>query len=133
MERAAALLLTLLVIGVVWYLRARAEQNPKRPWVYLMYGNQFGPRTDVKFMTKRELLQSALSFVLLGLIFFSLNIANGIIIQLGSDPRDPAGIFIVVMFMSALFSGMGFLGASYLLVRWLFRRSSYVPPTNQDG
>lgn len=133
MEPLTILLINVVLVGAVWFLRAIAQENPARFWVYLLYGHQFGPRTDVKYMTKRELLASALSFVLVGLIFFSVNVGNGILIKLFSDPRNPAAAFVVIMFLSALFAGMGFIGALYLLTRWMFRSKHYVPPQQGEG
>jgi hypothetical protein len=127
------LLLNVALVGLVWFLRSIAQENPARLWVYLLYGHQFGPRTDVKYMTKRELLASALSFLLVGLIFFSVHIGNGILIKLFSDPRDPAAALVLIMFLSALFAGMGFIGAMYLAVRWAFRSRKYVPPERGEG
>ena len=111
-------------------------KNPQRFWVYLLYGMQVGPRTDVAHMTKTQLFESGMRFVTWGLIFLSVFWANGIaIMALYDRTADPHPFFAVVMFASVISSGMGFVGGLYLLVRSLFRQRSYAPPSlpaNED-
>jgi hypothetical protein len=131
MDRSIAIFrANVALIGLVWYLRSRAQKDPRKFWVLLLYGVQVGPRTDVAHMRKGELLESGIRFITWGLIFMSAFWANNILMAAIYAPNDPHGFFVVVMFLTTLFSGMGFLGGLYLLVRWLFRRSSYVPPSN---
>lgn len=131
MDRSLAIFLAnIALIGVVWYLKSRAEKNPRQFWVFLLYGTQLGPRTDVAHMTKNQLLESGLRFITWGLIFMAAFWANGIIMAVIYAPHDPAGFFIVIMTIIILFSSMGFVAGLYLIVRWFFRSSTYVPPSS---
>jgi hypothetical protein len=117
----------LILIGVVWYLRSRAMKNPQAFWAFLLFGAQVGPRTDVPGMTKAELTASGLRFVTWGLIFSSLMILTAIIANGMYEKTQPHGAVVAVLMLTGLFSGMGYLGGFYLLIRALFRSKNYVP------
>ncbi|MBX9605939.1 MAG: hypothetical protein K2Y51_06920 [Gammaproteobacteria bacterium] len=84
-------------------------------------------------MTKSELLQSGIRFITWGLIFLSLHLGNLILIGVIYGRDQPHGFFTTIMFLTALFSAMGFVGGSYLCIRGFFRRKTYVPPSIKYG
>jgi hypothetical protein len=134
MDRSVAILaLNICLIALVWFLRSRAEKAPTRFWVYLLYGLQLGPRSDAKYMTKSELYESGLRFIVWGLIASSTLLATGILAKaLGASP-DTNNPLLALWFGLTLFAGMGFLGGGYLLLRGALRRQSYSPPQPGSG
>jgi hypothetical protein len=129
MDGSVALLaLDLCLIALVWFLRAKAERTPDRFWVYLLYGLQLGPRSDVKYMTKSELYESGTRFIVWGLIASSALLATGIVARaLGASP-DNSNLLLALWFGLTLLAGMCFLGGGYLLLRGSLRSQSYSPP-----
>ena len=129
MERSVAVLIAnLALLALVWYLRSRATKQPQRFWVYLLYGLQVGPRTDTKYMSKSELLDSGLRFITWGLIFSSAFWGIGVLGRLMYPIGELPSPFFLLWLCTALFSGMGVLGGLYLIVRWACRRTNYAPP-----
>jgi hypothetical protein len=127
MSPLAILLFWVVLFGVIWFVRSRAEKNRWQFWVWLLYGLRIGPRTDVAQMKKAELLSSALRFLTWGLIFLSILLGGTMLLQYFYDGRNPHGFFLAVIMFLALFAGMGFIGGLFMLVRWLFRYASGAP------
>ena len=122
MDRSVVLfLLDLALIALAWFLRRKATKDPGRFWVYLLYGLQLGPRSDVKLMNKAELYDSGIRFIILGLICVSAILALGIVMRALDASLDTNTFLFMLCFGLALFSGMGFLGGLYLLLRGFFR------------
>lgn len=84
------------------------------------------PRTDIKYMTKKELYESAFIFFtwssyLFILLYLVTIFTKG---ELGNSPYI-MGTFFILMILFAMA-----MGASMVLyVRGLFRKESYVPPS----
>lgn len=129
MDRSVLILaLNIALIALVWILRSKAKKDPSQFWVYLLYGLQLGPRSDVKYMTKIELYESGVRFVTWGLIFTSVLFAVAIAEKATNNPSDASLLLRGLQFGSALLAAMGFVGGSYLLLRGAFRSPSYSPP-----
>ena len=92
---------------------------------FLWRGTSF-LRTDVRYMSRRDLFASSLQFLGVGVLclggFFVLawfsSLGKG---PIASVPAQVAG------FALAIFCGMGLLGSGYLFVRGIFRLESYDP------
>ena len=115
------LLLDLGLIALVWLLRRKATKDPRRFWVFLLYGLQLGPRTDVKQMSKAELYDSGIRFIILGLMCTSAFLAMAIAMRVLGGSPDTNAVLLGLWIALTLFSAMGFLGGLYLLLRGLFR------------
>jgi hypothetical protein len=105
-----------------------AKLNPGQRWVYWLFGYSIGPRTDVKYLTRRQLWSSSWRFLAWGFICLSTLTALVKFPQFtGWGPGAPA--FTVVLFLAlVLLCGVGFVGGLYLFARFLFRSSNYAPP-----
>jgi hypothetical protein len=129
------LLTSLALIALIRFLRWRADQNPRKAWVYLLWGLQIGPKVslhvDVPRMSRKDLMNAGLRATTWGLIFMSVFAVNGILMEQFWAPNDAPGFFVVVMFLSALFWAMGIAAGLYLLLRGALRSSNYVPPTHE--
>ena len=133
MDRSLAILLAnLALVAVLLFLRRRASKDPRRSWVYLFYGVEIGPRTDTKCMTKGELLDSGVRFIVWGLIFSSLVLAFVPLSSLVFPAGDLPGAVFLVGFFLVLFAGMGFVGGLYLLIRGLLRRADDTPSSRRE-
>lgn len=129
-DRSVVILaLNLGLVVLVWLLRASAKKDPARFWVYLLYGLQLGPRSDVKYMTKTELYDSGVRFIVWGLIFTSAFWAVGIAARFLHSSPDTSPLMAALWFGLSLLAGMGFLGGFYLVIRGLLRPHSYIPPS----
>ncbi len=109
-----------------------ARRNLEKRWVRILFGRMYGPRTDVKYMTRRDLFQSALSFlfwsiVSLFLCIFIIYLA-GVVSKGGEFPT----VGLVGLFAFVLFSGVGVTGALYLFIRGLLRDKDFVPPQQKS-
>ena len=81
--------------------------------------HSFGPRTDTKNMSRGELFQSGLQFLLLSTLpFFTI---VGVAIVNASFEVIPEPAAMVIFFASTIFLFMCLLGGGYLLLLSLFR------------
>ena len=79
-------------------------------------------RTDVRYMSRRDLFASAVQFLLAGVL------GIGLMWLLSLAGRDlPEFALAVGAFGLVILSGMGFAGAVYLFVRACFRSPHYDP------
>jgi hypothetical protein len=109
--------LNLLVYGLLCYVHARAERNPRGKWARFFYVRQFGPRTDTARMTAAELARSAAQFGLWGAAFLALVVTHALL-----APRQFDNLHFGILFCSSLFMLMWFGGAIYLLCLALLAR-----------
>jgi hypothetical protein len=58
----------IVVFVAIYFLFWTARRNPQKRWVHILFGRMYGPRTDVKNMTRRDLFQSGLSFLFWGIV-----------------------------------------------------------------
>lgn len=115
------LLLDLGLIAVVWILRRKATKDPSRFWVFLLYGLQLGPRSDIKQMNKAELYDSGIRFIILGLMCTSAFLVMAIAMRVLGGSPDTNALLLGLWIALSLLSAMGFLGGLYLLLRGFFR------------
>jgi hypothetical protein len=118
----APLCIAIAVIVCGFYAIGRwARRNPDDPWVFALWYLAFGPRTDVADMTRRELFESAGSFV-------SWTLLSVIILQLVLlwSPSEATPWTQGIVFGLGLVLLMGAAGAIYMLVRGLLRRRAYL-------
>jgi hypothetical protein len=118
----APLCIAIVLIACGFYAVGRwSRRNPNDPWVFALWYLGFGPRTDVAHMTRRELFESAGSFV-------SWTLLSVIVLQLVllSSPSDTTPWLQGIVFGLGVFLLMGAAGATYMLVRGLLRRRAYL-------
>jgi len=116
----AGLVLAVL-IGGLYALGRWARRHPHDPWVYALWFLAVGPRTDVPHMTRRELLESAGSFVT-----WTLLTVIALQLVLLSSPQNASLWLQGLLFGLALLLLMGAFGALYMLLRGLLRRRAYL-------
>ncbi len=110
-----------------------ARLNPQQRWVYWLFGYTIGPRTDIKNLIKSQLWSSAWRFLVWGLVCSALLASVMMFPSLsGWGPGAPAATVLVAL-VFALLAGLGWAGGLYLLVRFVFRSSSYAPSVNRDA
>jgi hypothetical protein len=94
-------------------------------WLSEHLFSEWGPRTDVPCMTRRELFVDGLRFLLLGtLCAVILATIAWVLDRLGAG-ETPAAMLLT--FLGFILSAMGFVAAAYLIIRGLFRSRRYVP------
>ncbi len=125
-------LLFALVIGLAVFinLRALAGRHPGAWWARLLF-RPFGPRMDVSFMTRGELLRSGVACLLLAAGAALLAVAAGCTVDACRMFPSPGAIAATVFAsLAALFS----LSGLALLLRGVFRSTRFVPqlPVVQD-
>ncbi|HKQ57273.1 MAG TPA: hypothetical protein VJY35_05355 [Candidatus Eisenbacteria bacterium] len=87
----------------------------------------FGPRTDVRYMTRAQLLRSAWHFLRAAIVMTVCSAAVGYF-AFGVRPNgDVNPLILGLLFVLFILSGMGCVGALYLAVRGLARKASYDP------
>jgi len=117
------------MIVVVALLLFLASRNPRQRWVFWLFGYSVGPRTDIQYLTKSQLWSSCWRFLAWG--FFCLGMLMSLVKfpQLSGWGPGAPGTTVVLFLVLVLLCGIGFVGGLYLFVRFLFRPSSYVPPS----
>lgn len=118
----------MMVIGVYAALAVfiAVLRRNRHWWLSEHLFSQWGPRTDVPCMTRRELFAASLHFLLLGALCAAiLSTLAWAMDRMGVAESRPA---ILITFLGAILSAMGFFAAAYMLVRGLFRSPRYVPP-----
>src|SRR5262245_3848048 len=97
----------------------------KKPVAEMLLLRRFGPRTDVRYMTKVELFKSGTQFLGSGLVVLAG--ALGLALLVPEIEKIQPEIVGVSGFAVLIISGMGILGGLYLYVRGAFRSTSYDP------
>jgi len=95
-------------------------------WLSEHLFSQWGPRTDVPCMKRRELFAEGLRFLLLGALCFAVFITLAWVLDRLRVGETPAAIAIT--FLAFILSAMGFAAAAYLFLRGLFRGRRYILP-----
>jgi hypothetical protein len=95
-------------------------------WLSQHLFSQWGPRTDVPCMTRRELLGEGMRFVLLGGLMLGVTITIDAVA--GDDGFLEHPSLGALFLIAAILMLMGIAGGCYLLIRGLFRSPRYVPP-----
>ena len=110
-----------VLFGGLYALGRWSRRHPHDPWVFALWYLALGPRTDVSYMTRRELFESAAGFVT-----WTLFSVIALQLVLLSSPETGSPWVQGVAFALALFLLMGACGALYMLVRALLRRRAYL-------
>jgi hypothetical protein len=97
-------------------------------WLSQHLFSQWGPRTDVPCMTRRELLGEGVRFLWLGALMLGVTVTVSFIAGRDGFFEHPA--LVALMFMAAILMAMGFAAGGYMLLRGLLRSPRYVPPAN---
>ena len=109
------------LLGGLYVLGRWARRHPHDPWVYALWYLALGPRTDVPDMTRRELFESAASFVT-----WTLGAVVALELLLLASPQDAPTWVQGVAFGLSLLLLMGAFGAVYMLLRGLLRRRAHL-------
>jgi hypothetical protein len=119
---------TIMVCGV-FLLSRWARKNPDEPLTAVLFRLTFGPRTDVKYMTRSDLFRSAASFLTWALI---LAVVMLLLVMTGfSSGREPPAIYQMLVFGIAIGLAMSGLAAAYLFIRGALRSPTYKPPEKE--
>lgn len=110
-----------VLLGGLYVLGRWARRHPHDPWVFALWYLALGPRTDVHDMTRRELFESAASFVT-----WTLLAVVALELVLLSSPQDASLWLQGIAFGLGLLLLMGAGGTVYMLVRGLLRRRAYL-------
>jgi hypothetical protein len=131
MSNLRFVIIEIILVGGVFLLSRWARSNPNEPLTIVLFRLGFGPRTDVKYMTRSELFHSAASFLTWALIFAIILL----VLVFASFPggKEPPVIAEVFLFGITIALGMSGLAAAYLGIRGVFRSSKYTPPAREDG
>ncbi len=122
MDRIFILIAINAVFGGIYLLTRWARRNPAELWVIVLYRLAIGPRTDVGNMTRRELFESAASFVTWALVCLNVLLLTGL---LGFEKGKESSVAAQAgLFGASLFFGITALAALYLFTRGIFRRTS---------
>jgi hypothetical protein len=110
-----------LLFGGLYALGRWSRRHPHDPWVYALWYLALGPRTDVADMTRRELFESAGSFVTWTLLCV---IALQMVMLASPEHASPwlQGLSFGLGFVLV----MGIFGALYMLLRAVLRRRAYL-------
>jgi hypothetical protein len=83
-------------------------------------------RTDVRYLSKRELFTSSLQFFLAGLLTLAV-LAVFVVVVLLFPRMERHMILMGLSFLFEILTGMAFMGALYMFIRGCFRSRSYNP------
>lgn len=117
----SVVLALLLLFGGLYALARWSRRNPHDPLVYALWYLALGPRTDVAHMTRRELFESAGSFVT-----WTLLSVIALQVVMLSSPDDASPWLEGLTFGLGFFLLMGAFGTVYMVVRALLRRRAYL-------
>ena len=95
-------------------------------WLSEHLFSQWGPRTDVPCMSRRELFAEGLRFLLLAAVCAAVLLAFGWILDRVGLGERPAAM--AILFLGFVLTAMGSVAGAYMLVRGAFRPRRYVPP-----
>jgi hypothetical protein len=88
-----------------------------------------GPRSDVVFLTRRQLFAEGAKYLYLAVLGIGVIwVAGSVGEALGGDAFATT-VGAAALFIVGILSAMFILGGAYLLVRGLFRSPRYVPPS----
>ena len=119
------------ILAVVSILAKVAKRRPDPWWVILLSRFQFGPRTDVRFMTRPGLFQASRMFLIYAII--CLVVLVGLMRGLGRlGPEEPSPTYLATVYLFLFYLFMfSFLvcavSSIVLFVRGVFRSKSYTP------
>lgn len=104
---------------------------PDAPWVKLFFRTKFGPRTDVKYMTRNDLFWSAWMFMVYAAIFMVIFVGIWLIFAKRSTKGESLSLWttLTVVLLSFVVCT---ISACCLLVAALFRKKDYVPPNSEE-
>jgi hypothetical protein len=128
MDVKSILNLMLALVEVLYWISvyyARKYPDKRWPYIFIMH---LGPRTDVKYMSRKDLFKSSLTFIIYAIhltIFFYLSVYF-IYLSYG-DKEPPLTVMAIVCFAFPVLGGMCYLGSLYLFIRGLLRSENYVP------
>jgi hypothetical protein len=97
-------------------------------WLSQHLFSSWGPRTDVRCMTRRELFASGLKFLALALFCLGFFLIVSVVAPMLGLQIDTSPTVATLFFASAIFVMMGTAAGLYLLLRSLFRSRRYVLP-----
>jgi hypothetical protein len=100
-------------------------------WLSEHLFSEWGPRTDVPCMTRRELFVEGLRFLLLGMLCTVILVTVAWVLDRLGAGETPVAMLLT--FLGFILSAMGFSAAVYLIIRGLFRSRRYVPPPECHG
>jgi len=121
-------LYVLAIMAALILLLRFLHKNIDKLWVRVLY-LPFGPKTDVKYMTRSELFKSASSFLICGvylaaLWFFTILLTSPIYKNTEPGPI----IFALICFIIPIICAVFFCAAFYLFIRAIFRSKNYLAP-----
>jgi hypothetical protein len=116
-----------IMVALILLLRF-LHKNIDKLWVRVLY-LPFGPKTDVKYMTRSELFKSASGFLICGtylvlLLIFTILLTSPFYKNTGPGPFLSALIYFIIPVICAVF----FCAAFCLFIRGLFRSKNYLAP-----
>lgn len=130
MSHLQFLIIEVLLVGGVFLLSRWVRKNPNEPLAIVLFRLTFGPRTDVKYMTRSELFRSSASFLTWALVFAIIVLV--VVFAWFSDGKEPPVISQVFLFAAIIALGMSGLAAAYICIRGIFRSPTYRPPGEED-
>ncbi|UCE99775.1 MAG: hypothetical protein JSV82_01540 [Planctomycetota bacterium] len=118
-------LIVLAIFIGLYFFNRYAVRNLHKPWAQLLY-TSFGPRTDVRYMTREQLFESSCTFFTSGIIITFIGWIIILLLASVYKNKHPNLWLIIGPFLFS--SGICFFAAAYLLVRALFRSEDYTAP-----
>lgn len=120
-----SIFVTLLFELLCLYVWLQGKKNPESKLLNLLY-TPFGPRTDIAFMTRKELFQSAWIFLKWGFHCCFLISVGVLCLSVYYGDKEPDMVAVILPgFLLVIPCCMFFAATGYLLVRGLFRRKIY--------
>jgi hypothetical protein len=122
-----SVLLAIIDLLLKWIV-INSEKTSQNRFVKLLYLD-FGPQTDIAFMTRKELFRASLKLFIWSLHFSVITfLSAGIIFMLYMPAEPPIALIAVCCFILPMLIFIFLASAICLFVRALFRKSSYIPP-----
>jgi hypothetical protein len=111
---------------IVMYLWRKSGDHSQKKW-YKLFRTEFGPRTDVGNMSRKEIYRSARRFMFWAFHFtFLLSIIVAVMCHYYDSPEQvPLLLIALAMSILPLIIMVFFIFGSYLFIRGFFRRESY--------
>jgi hypothetical protein len=117
----------LIIVTIAVHLAGMyACRHPHSAFAWTVFRRKFGPDTETKYMTRKELLQSGVRFFLLSLYPFLTMVGLGVMKE-ELTPLLSETITLAIYFACSIFFIACVAGGIYLMIRGLLRSSDFVP------
>jgi len=123
-------LYALAIMAGLWLLLRLLHKNLDKLWARILF-TPFGPKTNVRYMTRSKLFKSALTFFICGGYLVLLLVFIILLMSPYYKNRDPGTFFFALLcIILPIFCSIFFAGSFYLFIRALIRSKNYIAPNS---